>query len=293
MGAQSVRLWYYNVFQSSRGASQVNPWSPFEPRDTLARNGDTALEGVHLPRASRSAGVAIGHAVHAGRYTLAAMDAPMNRLTASRRFALVAEAVFPFIASQAYIWTVPRDRARWVDIAVGAAIGLVIVAYTRAGGLYGWRQFGLALHGSDHRGALLPVGVFTLGTVAVLLAIGWMTTGRPHGGLRGEWDLLAALLLYPAWGLIQQGVLMGVALPRLRLAGGAAAGVLGAGLLFALAHAPNPLLMAGTLAMGCFYALVWRRYPSLPVIAVSHGIIGAVADKALHVSMRVGSNYLG
>lgn len=229
----------------------------------------------------------------AARYTFRPMHPPAKRLTLFGRIALLAEAIFPFAASQAYIWIVPRDRARWVDIAVGAAIGLVIVVYTRARGLYGWRQFGLAKRGGDHRGALLPVGAFTLATVAVLLAIGWLTTGRPHGGLRGEWDLLGALLLYPAWGLVQQGVLLGVSLPRLRLAGGPAAGVLGTGLLFALAHTPNPLLMAGTFAMGCFYALVWRRRPSLPVVAASHGIIGAVADKALHVSMRVGSNYLG
>jgi membrane protease YdiL (CAAX protease family) len=61
--------------------------------------------------------------------------------------------------------------------------------------------------------------------------------------------------------------------------------------LFGLAHAPNPLLMLGGAGIVFFYSLVWRKAPSLPAIAVSHGWIGAIADKALHVSMRVGAHY--
>ena len=61
--------------------------------------------------------------------------------------------------------------------------------------------------------------------------------------------------------------------------------------LFAAAHTPNLLLMFGGACMVYTYARVWARTPSLPLVALSHGLIGAVCDKLMHVSMRVGAHY--
>jgi hypothetical protein len=123
--------------------------------------------------------------------------------------------------------------------------------------------------------------------VAVLLVYGALS---PQG-LRCAWDLVWSLALYPLWGVIQQGAVLGVAYPRFRMAAGERAAPVLAAMLFAAAHTPNPLLMGGGALMVLVYAGVWRKWPSLPVIAISHGVIGAVCDKALHVSMRVGAHY--
>jgi membrane protease YdiL (CAAX protease family) len=208
-------------------------------------------------------------------------DAPARNPTP-----LLLEAVFPVAASQAYIWLAPYERPRWWDVAFGVVVGALIVAYVLRRGIVGWRTFGLA-RGRNHLAAAAPVGLFT-GVVVVGL-LGW---GSWTGGLRRDWDIAAAIALYPIWGIVQQGVMFGIAYPRFATVLGQAWAIAATATLFALAHSPNPLLMIGGGLMVAFYGLVWRRWPSLPVIAVSHGVIGAVCDKALHVSMRVGAHYL-
>lgn len=208
------------------------------------------------------------------------------------RFALLLEAAFPFVAPQAYIWSVPRSRPRSVDVAFGVFVGAIVLVYVLRRRWRTPRDFGVA-RGPEHLAAAAPVALFTLLAAIGLLAIGVATTGRPQGGLRYTPELFGALAAYPLWGVVQQGVLFGVAYPRLRAAFGERWAPVGAAVLFGVAHLPNPLLSIGGAGMAYFFAHVWRRAPSLPVIAMSHGMIGAVCDKALHVSMRVGANYLG
>jgi membrane protease YdiL (CAAX protease family) len=211
-------------------------------------------------------------------------------LAAGARLALIAEAAFPFAAQQAYVWGAPLDRPRWVDVAFGAAAGAVVLAYVLRRGGTTFRSLGLA-PGPEHRMAARPLLLLTLVAVAALLCLGWATTGERHGGLRWKWDLARALALYPFWGLVQQGIVFGVAYPRLERAGGPRFAAAGVASLFALAHLPNPLLSGGGGLMCLAFALVWRRAPSLPATALAHGWIGAVADKALNVPMRVGAKY--
>lgn len=219
-----------------------------------------------------------------------------------RRAALAGEAFFPVIAQQAYLWVAGAQRTRGLDVAVGVTVTLIVGWYVfrrremwtpATLGLTGWRT---------HARALTWLLLITGGFVAALLLGGWLTTGQPGGGLRQNWDILRAAALYPLWGLVQQGLVLGVIYPRCRaLLGdtqtngargrGWGAALLAAG-LFGAAHAPNPLLMVGGALMVFFFALVWRRYPALLAVALGHGLIGAVCDKALHVSMRVGARYL-
>ncbi len=206
--------------------------------------------------------------------------------TAATRSVLVLEALFPVVAGQAYIWLAPYDRPRWLDVVFGGLVAIVAAAYVVRRGILSWRAFGLAW-GPDHRRAALPIGLFTLGAIGVLLLWGWQS---PRG-LRQDWDLVGAMAAYPIWGFIQQGLMFGVVYPRLRLVAGPGWGVLLTAAVFAGAHLPNPLLMVGGAGMVFVYGLVWQRAPSLPVVAISHGLIGAVSDKALHVSMRVGAHY--
>jgi membrane protease YdiL (CAAX protease family) len=163
-------------------------------------------------------------------------------------------------------------------------VGFVAIALLR-GGPRTWREFGLAWS-CDHRRASLPLALLTAVAVGVLLLWGWQT-----GHLRQNRDVLRALAAYPLWGLVQQGLMFGFVYPRLKQAAGVRLAPVLTAVLFAAAHAPNPLLMVGGGLVVLGYGLVWQRAPSLPLLAISHGVIGAVCDKALHVSMRVGAHY--
>jgi len=204
----------------------------------------------------------------------------------SQRIALAAEAVFPVAAQQAYIWLVPHGRPRWWDATFAALVVAIVVVYVGRRGLLDRRTFGLGKW-ADQRRAFVPVLIFTLVVIAGLLVWG----SQDPRGLRREWDVLGSLALYPLWGFIQQSCMFGVVYPRCRLLAGEWGAIVLTAVLFGLAHAPNPLLMFGGAGIVFFYGLVWRKAPSLPAIAVSHGWIGAITDKALHVSMRVGAHY--
>ena len=205
--------------------------------------------------------------------------------TKRSRVLAAGEAVFPIASAQAYIWIVPHERPRWLDLLFGTVLTVILVAIVLRRGLLSWRTFGLAW-GADHRRSALPLALFTAGAIAVLLVWGWQA-----GRLRNEADLYRALVAYPVWGLVQQGLMFGIVYPRMRLAVGVRAAPYLTALLFAAAHLPNPLLMAGGALMVLVYGFVWERNPSLPLVALSHGVIGAVCDKALHVSLRVGAHY--
>lgn len=199
----------------------------------------------------------------------------------SRRRALV-EAVLPVALVQAYVWSVARPRPAGADLLFAVVLLALLVGLVRCSGPHSWRSFGLA-RGADHRKSLLPVGLLTLGCVAALL-VGGLATQRLQ--LSRGW--LTTFLTYPFSGALQQALALGVLHPRCRRVVGERAAPLLTALLFALAHLPNPLLVLGGGLLQFAYARLWDRHPSLPVIACSHGIIGAVAAKCVRLSMRVG-----
>lgn len=102
--------------------------------------------------------------------------------------------------------------------------------------------------------------------------------------------MLANFVLYLGWGLVQQYLLNGYFLRRLRavLSGGAAS--LAASLLFCAAHAPNPFLMAVTLAGGFASTRIYLRWPNLLLLGLLHGLIGFLLHFAVPDS--VARNFL-
>ena len=191
--------------------------------------------------------------------------------------------LLPVVAIQVYFLIVPYDRPRWLDVVLGAA--LLAVLAPLFGRHVSFRTLGLT--GIDvHRQALLPVGAVTLAGVLLLL-----TLGSAFGLLRMDWDIGPALLTYPIWAAAQVAWVLGIALPRVAALSGEQNAPLVTALLFAAVHLPNPVLtIGGGLMMYCF-ARIWRRHPALLVFALGHGVIGAVCNKALVVSMRIGMMY--
>lgn len=204
------------------------------------------------------------------------------------RWMAALEAVAPVAIAQGYIWSVSHARPRWMDVVCGAVIVVFVVVSIVQNGPRGLRSFGMA--GDDsHRRAAPWLLAFTVGAIAFLALY-----GAASGRFRWDQRVWRAVFGYPFWGFVQQGLFLVFILPRLQRACGAAPSWLPPVLLagvFAAAHAPNPLLMIGGGGMALTFALIWQGAPSLPLTAISHGLVGAVCDKLLDVSMRVGWHY--
>lgn len=105
-----------------------------------------------------------------------------------------------------------------------------------------------------------------------------------YGLLSGQallhWHMWIVLLLYPAWGIVQQFLLVVLVagnldrmsrgrLPRLLI-------VLPTALLFGVVHIPIPILMGITFLMGCFTTTMFLRYRSVWALGVFHGLLATV-----------------
>lgn len=138
--------------------------------------------------------------------------------------------------------------------------------------------------------------VLAVGTAVVVVAL------AVTGALAGEsetsvvaWAL--ALASYPLYALVQLGAAL--ALPRHVWSGdghGSRSIVASVALLFALIHAPNPLVMGMTGAGMIAWAVAHARGVGFAWIALSMGLCGATAAQALPFAwtenMRVNSTYV-
>jgi membrane protease YdiL (CAAX protease family) len=204
-----------------------------------------------------------------------------------------------------------QRRAReFAEIAVG--FSLILLALWSAGwaqlasscGAFFWILFvtirsraGIKRLGLRITGMRRAMWVVALATAAALMGV-WVSV-RLHTlhavfrNFRVEWAFLA----YIVWALLQQFILQDFFLARLtRIVPTRAAAVIIAGLLFALAHVPNPVLVIATLVWGIVACLLFLRYRNLYVLGLAHAILGmclaVTIPNAVHHQMRVGLGYL-
>lgn len=162
----------------------------------------------------------------------------------------------------AYIWFLRRIHAlAWLP----AAIFLAASHWRRREG-----PAEVGLNG-PWREPAAKLGPWVAALVVLLFAIG-SALGAAQRFRPGR--LLANLTLYCGWGLVQQYLLNGYFLRRLRAALSDPAATLTAALLFCAAHAPNPFLMAVTLAAGFASTRIYLRWPNLLLLGLLHGLIG-------------------
>ncbi len=101
---------------------------------------------------------------------------------------------------------------------------------------------------------------------------------------------------YAIWALLQQFILQSFIYLRLESVVGSQRAVLGAALLFSVAHLPNPWLTALSLVGALFFCEMFRRYRNIVPLALVHAALGlsiaaSLPDHWLH-HMRVGLGYL-
>jgi membrane protease YdiL (CAAX protease family) len=133
-----------------------------------------------------------------------------------------------------------------------------------------------------------------LAAVAVLTAVQLQTLHLPPGGTVG---FIRNYWAYALWACVQQLLLQGFFLPRcLELTRGRISAAVLAGVLFALAHLPNPILTPVTLLWGFAACVLFLRYRNLYPLAMAHAIlgiaIGVTIPGPVDHNMRVGLGYL-
>ena len=85
------------------------------------------------------------------------------------------------------------------------------------------------------------------------------------------------LIVYPAWGLVQQLLVQGLVTKNLVEVGGRpAAAVVVSSALFGLVHWPYPVLMVATFGLGLVFAPLWLRWRNLWPLALYHGWLGTI-----------------
>ena len=183
------------------------------------------------------------------------------------------------------LWTSDRGIQQ---IASLAFITWVII--TTIAGRRKMRDLGLGIRG--FRGASIAIPIALLAAVLILFTSWSAGALRPLYGSRP----VAHALGYTLWATIQEFILnsyffltLEEILPRSRDA------AIGAVFLFAFAHIPNPVLVAGTLLLSAFSVALFRRYRNIYPLGIAHAILGlslalAVPDALLR-HMRVGIGY--
>ena len=156
----------------------------------------------------------------------------------------------------------------WFALAAGGAWVYYIIARIRRSPhlIHSW---GFSSH--NLKTTFLIVMPVTAAAVAAAVLYGFVS-----GTVVLHWHMWVIFLLYPAWGIVQQFLLVVLVagnldrmsrgtLPRLLI-------VLPTAVLFSIAHIPVPLLMVVTFFMGCFTSTMYLRYRSVWALGVFHGL---------------------
>jgi membrane protease YdiL (CAAX protease family) len=155
-----------------------------------------------------------------------------------------------------------------------------------------WQPIGLGVQG------LVPSLWIVPAAIAIFFAsIGIARHLHTLHRLYGPLPVIAHILAYALWALMQQFILQVYVLVRmLRLGVSRLAAISLAAVLFAAAHIPNPVLMPVTLICGLITSLLYLRYRNLYAIALAHGILGMAlavcVPNDVHHHMRVGLGYI-
>lgn len=131
------------------------------------------------------------------------------------------------------------------------------------------RRWGFS--GENLRESLTVALPVTLIATAVAVIYGILS-----GTALWRWNMPLLLLLYPAWGVVQQYLLVVLTAGNLdRITRGRWPRffiILPTALLFALVHIPVPVLMGAAFLMGCFTTTLYLRYRDIWGPGIFHGI---------------------
>lgn len=135
-------------------------------------------------------------------------------------------------------------------------------------------------------GAGLAVVIVAIAALSgTLHAFPWLPRPWLHSGV------------YVVWALVQQFIAQSFFFVRFeRLLRSGPRAVVATGLLFGVAHLPNPVLLVATAVMGLALTEVFRRHRNVYTLGLAHALLGIAVAMAvpngLHHGMNVGLAYL-
>jgi len=219
--------------------------------------------------------------------------------TTFRRYFVWAQIIIVFLFLELALWAPTRHiRNRWAAIAAITILVFVLINVlldVLVDSLSGWlslERLGLGLPGMFGASVMLGVGLAT--AVLMMILVHWAGGQIPANptwfpNLRSAWG-------YVIWAGLQEFLLQSFFFNRCEELYGSSAAVWMASTLFAAVHLPSPVLTTATLIGALFFCEMFRRYRSIYLLGIVHGMLGlAIAfttpDSLLH-HMRVGIGYL-
>lgn len=119
---------------------------------------------------------------------------------------------------------------------------------------------------------LLPFGMAAILT--------FFTIGYFNKTLNPSWHIIPILILYPAWGIVQQYLVIALVAGNFQDLKyrniGSPAIILTTALLFGLLHYPFWWLVAGTFVLALLYGFVFLRVRNIYALGLFHGWLGAL-----------------
>jgi membrane protease YdiL (CAAX protease family) len=207
------------------------------------------------------------------------------RVASGYRFATALRLLFPIALIEVALWA-PRP--------LGILCGICALCYIM------WQlwqaasnpcSLGLELRGLIRESWLLAA---TLALAVTALATAYYA-GSLHQlwGLRNPWH---AVVVYACWAFVQEFMLQCFCLRMLRALVSRISSLILSGMVFALAHLPNPSLTFVTFFAGVAFTAIYARKRNLYLVALIHAVLGltlavSTPDTWFH-GLRVGRDFL-
>ena len=231
-------------------------------------------------------------------YGAAVISSSSDSAPSNSKLRALAELALAFVLILSVIWSPrPWQRVLWILAAGG-------VAAMMAGSWDGPRPLGLR-RGDFWRSLWIAGVALVFAAATVTMASHWHSLRLPQPLLTGmdSTALGRALLFvksygaYALWTFVQQLLLQGFFLNRLlRILPAPTMAAFAGGVLFAVAHLPNPILTVATFAWGFAACVIFIRYRNLYPLAIAHAILGITLAVTIPGpvirNMRVGLGYL-
>lgn len=207
------------------------------------------------------------------------------KVVSESRFANILRLLFPIALLEAALWT---------PLPLAILCGLCALWYMS------WRlrsapgnagTLGLELRGLLREPWLLGA--------TFALAVGMLATAHFSGSLHRLWGLQNpwyAIVGYCCWALVQEFMLQCFFLRMLSALVSRAGSLLLSGVVFSMAHLPNPSLTLLTFFAGIAFTAIYARKRNLYVVAIMHAILGltlavSAPDSWFH-GLNVGRDFL-
>jgi membrane protease YdiL (CAAX protease family) len=186
------------------------------------------------------------------------------------------------------------EAALWAPLRLGILFGILALWYVA------WQLWQAAVNvrslGLDLQGLLRESWMIG---AAIIIAGAILVTAYFSGSLHRLWGLRHpgyAIAGYAMWAFVQEFMLQCFCLRMLRILVSRVSALLLSGVVFAVAHLPNPSLTLVTFFAGVAFTAIYARKRNLYVVALIHAVLGLTlavsAPDAWFHGLRVGRDFV-